>query len=321
MEEFDLSKNPLVSICMPAYNAEKYISEAIQSVIDQTYSNWELIIVNDGSTDDTAVIAASFIDKRIQLIKINNSGAAAARNTAYKISKGKYIKFLDSDDLINPEMIAEQVKLATTNNNCIVSGKWGRFYNDDINTFKLSPEECWQTLPPVGWICSSWKNGNSMTNPGIFFIPKMIIEKTDLWDENLSLLDDMEYFTRTILESDSVVFSNNSTLYYRSGINGSLSDTKSRKGYESAFTAIEKATNALLAKHHDSEVQLTCANIWQSFIYDAYPGHMDLMNKALAHLNNLPKPTLSFPSGGYTKLLNNLLGWKVTKRTKHFLNI
>ncbi len=90
--------NDLVSIMMPAYNAEQFLAEAMESVLAQTYSNWELLVVNDGSTDDTAVIAAQFTDPRIQLIHKENGGESSARNMALEHSQGAFIAYLDADD-------------------------------------------------------------------------------------------------------------------------------------------------------------------------------------------------------------------------------
>ncbi len=93
----------LVSIIMPAYNGEKYIRHAIESVSTQTYTRWELIIVDDGSTDLTARIAEEYLDSRIKLIRQRNSGEAAARNTALNHAKGEFVAFLDADDLYLPD--------------------------------------------------------------------------------------------------------------------------------------------------------------------------------------------------------------------------
>lgn len=102
----------LVSIIMPAYNAEKYISESIESVLAQTYKNWELIIVDDCSSDNTRKIINDYIqkDSRIKFIMLaKNSGAAVARNTAIENAKGRYIAFLDSDDLWKKEKLEKQL--------------------------------------------------------------------------------------------------------------------------------------------------------------------------------------------------------------------
>lgn len=104
--------NPLVSIITPSFNAQKYIAQTIQSVQNQTYKYWELIIVDDGSTDDTVSIINNFIlnDHRIFLKKISkNSGAGVARNIGLQIATGNFITFLDADDLWKPEKLEKQL--------------------------------------------------------------------------------------------------------------------------------------------------------------------------------------------------------------------
>lgn len=102
----------LVSVIMPAYNAERHIAESIQSVLDQTYKNWELVVVDDGSTDGTAEIVQRFAsnEKRVLCIFQQNSGQGKARNTGVDSSSGELIAFLDSDDLWLPEKLERQVQ-------------------------------------------------------------------------------------------------------------------------------------------------------------------------------------------------------------------
>ncbi len=104
-----MQNNPIVSVITPAYNAEKYIKETIESVLGQTYKNWELIVVNDGSTDSTEEIIKSFDDPRIMLFSQKNSGVSSARNRGIELAKGKYITFLDADDAIPNYSIQERV--------------------------------------------------------------------------------------------------------------------------------------------------------------------------------------------------------------------
>lgn len=100
----------LVSIIMPAYNCEKYIAQSIASVIAQTYNNWELIVIDDCSTDNTIDIIKSFNDDRICFQKNkSNVGAAITRNKAISLAKGEWIAFLDSDDLWEPSKLEEQI--------------------------------------------------------------------------------------------------------------------------------------------------------------------------------------------------------------------
>ena len=107
----------LVSIIMPTYNCAKFIGETIKSVIAQTYSNFELIIVDDCSKDNTKDVVNSFDDERIKYYKLEkNSGAAVARTTAMNMAKGKYMAFLDSDDLWMENKLERQLKFMKDNN-------------------------------------------------------------------------------------------------------------------------------------------------------------------------------------------------------------
>lgn len=108
--------NELVSIIMPSYNTGKYIAESIQSIIEQTYKNWELLIIDDCSTDNTDDVVSQFRDLRIRYLKNDkNSGAAVSRNYGLQEAKGKWIAFLDSDDLWMPQKIEKQISFMQKN--------------------------------------------------------------------------------------------------------------------------------------------------------------------------------------------------------------
>jgi glycosyltransferase involved in cell wall biosynthesis len=109
----------LVSIITPSYNSQKFIAETIRSVQGQTYENWEMIIVDDASSDSTELIVKGFIagDARISFYQLQkNSGAGVARNQAVDLAKGRYIAFLDSDDLWKPEKLQKQIDFLSLNN-------------------------------------------------------------------------------------------------------------------------------------------------------------------------------------------------------------
>lgn len=110
-------KNPLVSIVMPSFNTAEYIRASIESIINQTYQNFELIVVDDLSSDNSVEIINSFNDPRIKLIKNEkNSGAGVSRNTAIRLAKGDYMAFLDSDDLWENTKLEKQLDFMISNN-------------------------------------------------------------------------------------------------------------------------------------------------------------------------------------------------------------
>jgi glycosyltransferase involved in cell wall biosynthesis len=114
---------PLVSIIMPVYNVERFLQEAVGSALQQTYTNWELILINDGSTDRTREICLSYTDPRIRYIENEqNMGVLRSRNRALEFAKGDYIAWLDSDDIAAPEKIAKQVAFLEANPDYVMCG-------------------------------------------------------------------------------------------------------------------------------------------------------------------------------------------------------
>lgn len=106
-----MSARPQVSVVMPAFNAANTICAAVESVLGQTFHNWELLVINDGSTDHTLDVMEQFNDERIKLITQVNQGVAAARNTGLRQARGEYIAFLDSDDLWLPTKLEQQIAI------------------------------------------------------------------------------------------------------------------------------------------------------------------------------------------------------------------
>lgn len=114
--------NNFFSIIMPAYNADRYIKKAIESVINQIYKNWELIIIDDGSTDNTVNIIKNYVssDNRIKLFRNPKKGAGAARNYGISKSKGKYLAFIDSDDSYSSNFISSANELIEKGSDCVI---------------------------------------------------------------------------------------------------------------------------------------------------------------------------------------------------------
>jgi glycosyltransferase involved in cell wall biosynthesis len=110
--------SPKVSVIIPTYNRSELVERAVKSVLCQTYTDYEIIVVDDGSTDDTRFNLQSY---PVRYIRQNNSGSASARNRGIRESKGKYIAFLDSDDWFLPDKLARQVEVMEGNPDCVLS--------------------------------------------------------------------------------------------------------------------------------------------------------------------------------------------------------
>ncbi len=118
-------KNPLVSVLIAAYNSEKFIDEALQSVWNQTYGNYEVIVVNDGSTDNTLAALEQWQEK-ITIINKSNGGISSARNAALAVSRGSIIAFLDADDIWLPNKLEEQLRFLEHNPDITVVFSWAQ---------------------------------------------------------------------------------------------------------------------------------------------------------------------------------------------------
>ncbi len=314
------SAAPLVSVCMPAYNAGKYVAQAVESVIRQSYPHWELIIVNDGSTDNTAEVLNTFTDTRIRVYHQPNAGQCAAVNKAYARSKGELIKFLDADDIISQDFIRNQVERIEGRTDVIATASWGRFYRNDLSTFRLDGAIIQQDLEPVEWLVKDMTNKQAMLQCALWLIPRPVLERSGLWNEELSLINDFEFFIRVLLHAREVRFTPEATLYYRSGVAGSLSGLKSAKGALSAYHSIKWGNEHLLNFENSERIRKIAANNFQYLIYSLYPEHSTIIEKAEQQVKELGGANAPFPSGGYTRILSKCLGWKAAKRIKQIVS-
>ena len=125
---------PCISVLMPAYNAEKYIGEAIESVLNQTFKDFELIVVNDGSTDRTEEIILSFSDPRIRYVKNEkNIGVISTRNKSVDLATGKYCALLDADDISLPQRFETQLRFFEKNPDYVLCGSWAYIIDNKGN--------------------------------------------------------------------------------------------------------------------------------------------------------------------------------------------
>lgn len=305
---------PLVSILIPCHNAVPYVQAAVASALNQTWPNKEIVIVDDGSTDGTWEIVKTFQAPGIKVVRHRKFSAAATRNRAFQESTGDFVKFLDSDDLLSPQTIEWQMGRIVGENASVATAEWGRFYRDDLATFRLNHESVWRDMDSRDWLVESWTNARPMMQPGLFLLPRPLLTQAGPWDEHLSLIDDFEFFARVLSLSSQVRFAPGARLYYRSGLTGNLSARKDRNAVESAFNSLRAGTSHLLARRKDAKAKLACSNVLQDFIYTHYPNHPDLLSQISRCVRDLGGSDLP-PSGPPRfEALRPILGWKLARR-------
>lgn len=205
----------LVSVIIPSYNSGKFLNEAIKSVASQTYRDLEIIIINDGSIDDTEKIAKDWQkkDKRIRYLKHHkNQGLASARNTGIRNSKGEYIAFLDADDVWLPQKLAVQIKKIRESGADLVFSNWYIWEHG-----KRTKVEAFDSNP----IQDNKKNllnfliKKNFGNPSTAFFLKSSLEKVGLFDESLRSSEDYDLWLRFLLSKMKIGFIKKPLIYYR----------------------------------------------------------------------------------------------------------
>ena len=152
----------MISVIIPAYNAERWVGDTIRSVASQTWTDLEIIVIDDGSTDDTSAIAESVADPRQRVIRQKNAGAAAARNRGLREARGDHVQYLDADDLLSPnKLTAQMAALKGAPEGSVASCPWGRFSGSPESTVFL-PEAVWEIADPIEWLTVSLGGGGMM---------------------------------------------------------------------------------------------------------------------------------------------------------------
>jgi len=240
---------------MPAYNAENFIKRAINSVFSQSYNNFELIIVDDGSTDSTVDIVNSFGDK-VCLIQQQNAGASAARNTAIKSAKGEYIAFLDADDEWHKQKLTIQCQAMEANPHWIASYT-GIFDTQDISSCsKEKPLFKDKTLKKI-FI-------NPYLTTSTFLISTHFIKELGGFDINLKTAEDLDLYLKT--SAKGIIGEISTKLVWKHVIEGSLGSIMS--SYEDNLFVVDKFFKEqdikLTIDLHKEKKQI------QAFIYESW---------------------------------------------------
>lgn len=308
----DAIPGPTVSVCVPVYNAERYVAAALDSVLAQTWPAIEIIVVNDGSTDRSRDILATYGD-RITVIDQANHGQCSAANRAFLAASGDLIKFFDADDVMDPELITRQVLRLGTRRDAVAIGEWVRFYGVAPTSELCPPLPMYRDGKPVDWLEAEWSSSLPMMQCGIWLVPRQIIMKAGLWDERLSLINDFEFFARVLTAAEEILYAPGARLYYRSGMADSLSGQKSRKAVESQALSLLLGTDHLLRAEDSRRTRRACANMLQQFDYEHFPHHPDLRAQVISRLAALGGSDVAPIGPPRFHSLRRLIGWRAAR--------
>ena len=312
---------PLVSILIPAYNAERWIAETMQSALGQTWPNKEIILVDDGSTDQTVRVAQQFASKTVSIVSQKNQGAAAARNKAFELCHGDYVQWLDADDLLSPDKIAYQMRAAgeTTEGRTLFSSAWASFRYRPAKA-RFIPTSLWSDLDPTEWLTRKWE-GNWHMQTATWLVSRELTEVAGVWDTRLLGDDDGEYFFRVVNASNGIRFVPKSRIYYRITPTSRLSYIgRSDKKMEAQFLGMKLQIGYLRAREDSDRVRAACVTYLQTWLPVFYPNRPDLVQEAqqlAASLGGrlfLPKASWKYA------WIEKLFGFAAAKHTQLYYN-
>jgi glycosyltransferase involved in cell wall biosynthesis len=311
----------LVSILIPAYNAEQWIADTIQSAVNQTWPRKEVIIVDDGSRDQTLHVARQFASQVVSVVSQDNQGAAAARNKAFELSQGDYIQWLDADDLLSPDKIANQMAAAEAcqDKHKLFSSGWGYFmYRPEKARF--IPTALWSDLSPPEWLLRKWEQNLHMQT-ATWLVGRELTEAVGPWDTRLLGDDDGEYFCRVLLASSGVRFVPDAKVYYRIADSGRLSYIgQSDRKMEAHLLSRQLQIGYIRSLEDNERVRAACLKYLQTSFIHFYPERVALVRQ-IQQLAARLGGRLEIPKLSWKYLwIQKLFGLPVAKRVRQRWN-
>ncbi len=315
-----MDNRPLVSVIIPAYNAGKYIHETLDSVIGQTWPLLEVFVIDDESSDNTVEIARKYISERISVVEQKNSGACVARNKGLALSKGKYLQFLDADDVLSHDKIERQIEILEGNPGYLGVSPTVHFMNgQDYLHMKPREESFWihNTDDPVDFLVRMYGGDGErwMVQTSAWLTPKTITDTIGPWNENLLLDQDGEYFARAVLASKGIRTTGGVNYYRRFTLGGNISAKANKmENLRSAFLALSLKSQYLMAHTSSDRFLQAMSTLYQEIAINAYPKFPELVAECEAEVRKTgKKPDIPKLGGRLIETTKQVFGWKAAK--------
>lgn len=305
-------ENPLVSILIPMLNVEKYIDETLKSLLKQTYLNIEIILVDDGSTDNSLTIAKNF-EKEHENITVytqENCGAQVARNKAFKLSKGDYIQYFDADDVMHKDKISSQIDKLRINGfrkDIVATGKFLTF-NNSISNAEYHNQIINKNYEDNSlYFKEAWENGKFLIGQ-VWLIPRKLNKVVGEWNINLRKNQDGEFFMRVAHKSTKIIFVENSIVYYRIGIDTNISQDFSISALRSHLDSYHIYFDTVKKDLKYGQLKKGLALLYSLFYINHYPLNNEMKKEVYLKLNELgySKPITKFDNIIFNQLASIL---------------
>lgn len=318
--------NPKVSIIVPIYNCEHLLSKSLTCLLNQSYTNLEIIVIDDYSTDNSFQIAKGFESSSVKIIRQENAGAAVARNKGLEYATGEYIQFFDIDDYLSIDKIEKQVKALEYSSDKVAVCNYISFFNDnDLSSVILSDQSSfiYSSDDPVEFLINLYGGYGSpqFIQTNSWLVPRSLVDKVGGWRNYRCPDDDGEFFARLLLASRGIVYVPDIYNYYRRSTNqSSLSQMKGEKYLHNVLLTIDLKHSYIKRCSSSLAVTKAFATQYLHFAIALYPKHKKLYKIALERykqLNfNVNSPKLG---GAFIELINKYFGWKAARLIKYYL--
>ena len=312
---------PLISILIPAYNAESFIADAIRSAVGQSWPRKEVVIVDDGSRDETLRVAQQFASPAVQVVRQDNQGAAAARNRALSVCQGDYIQWLDADDLLSVDKLQHQMRLLTREGSpgTLASCGWGYFRYRPW-TARFTPGPLWQDLDPIEWMVRKFET-NSHMQTATWLVSRQLTEAAGPWDTRLLGDDDGEYFSRVLRLSDGIRFASDSRVYYRVSPSSRLSYIgASHAKLEAQLLGMALQIGYLLQCRDDDRARAACTTYLETWMQHFHPNRPDIVERARAMAGSWGGELKMAPLSWKYQWIQFLFGWHAVRSVQRRYN-
>jgi hypothetical protein len=312
--------NPLVSILIPAYNAEKWIGETLRSAINQDYPRKEIILVNDGSTDKTLEVARTFASASVKIVHQSNAGGPAARNKALTCAQGDYIQWLDHDDLLAPNKISVQLRERERiqSDRVLFSCPFATFYYRTEKA-KLFHSPLCRDLKPLEYFFIKF-SGNTYFQSSPWLVSRRLTELAGPWWDLRSSDDDGEYFCRVVAAAEGIHFVPEARCYWRVGNQGSFSGAwkKSAVVQDATFQSTRRCIEHFRKLEDSEQSRAACVKFLQDRFVYFYPENRGVVNQMHALARELGGVLSPPPLSWKYKWIDHFFGPHTAKRAQLF---
>jgi len=320
-------ENNLVSIIIPNYNSAEHITETLTSVTNQTYSNWECIVVDDYSTDNSVEIVNKFVNRypnKIFLVQNKKKGACAARNLGFKKSNGSFIQYLDSDDLLSFDKIEKQIKILINNPNRLAICNCWHFHSSIDDAYNTDVDFIFTSNSPADFLTNLWGANGTSNYVAVhsYLSPRNLIEKAGPWNDSLIKDQDGEFFARVVLKSEGLIYVPIIKCYYRRLHSfTSISSQKELNALNNNLFVTQLKEKHLFTVKKNLETKKAIAALYKQVAIDAWPQYKATTKAALNHCKRLGDSNFSPILGGKTiETIKHLLGWKIAKSISFYVH-